>query len=305
MFGKLGAYFSNNFKREDDDIYDDENYAEDYELEDEEYGYSETQREEVRKPSIFNMGMAKSKQTRTIDPNTVRMQIFKPAEYDDSREIINLLKRNESVVLNLEFVSKEDGRRIVDTVSGGITALDGQIVKVTNSIFIAVPKNYQIEGGFEKRRGKMLTPEDIDKQQFSKQFKGYAVEEVDDFLEELTNDYEVLMLANKKQEDKIKELEAKIDGLSTNTNVLQETLLIAKQTADEMRRRAEEEANMIVGEAKKMLEDRAGNIDQIIEEKQNTLKFLQNEIETYKAKAERMLIEQLEVLKKIEEQQQN
>ena len=151
----------------------------------------------------------------------------------------------------------------------------------------------------------MITPEDIDKQQFSKQFKGYAVEEVDDFLEELTNDYEVLMLANKKQEDKIKELEAKIDGLSTNTNVLQETLLIAKQTADEMRRRAEEEANMIVGEAKKMLEDRAGNIDQIIEEKQNTLKFLQNEIETYKAKAERMLIEQLEVLKKIEEQQQN
>ena len=105
--------------------------------------------------------------------------------------------------------------------------------------------------------------------------------------------------------DKIKELEAKIDGLSKNTNVLQETLLIAKQTADEMRRRAEEEANMIVGEAKKMLEDRAGNIDQIIEEKQNTLKFLQNEIETYKAKAERMLIEQLEVLKKIEEQQQN
>ena len=151
----------------------------------------------------------------------------------------------------------------------------------------------------------MLTPEDIDKQQFSKQFKGYAVEEVDDFLEELTNDYEVLMLANKKQEDKITELEAQMDGLSTNTNVLQETLLIAKQTADEMRRRAEEEANMIVGEAKKMLEDRAGNIDQIIEEKQNTLKFLQNEIETYKAKAERMLIEQLEVLKKIEEQQQN
>ena len=152
MLEKLGAYFSNNFRREDDDIYDEENYAEDYELEDEDYGYSETQREEVRKPSIFNMGMARSKQTRTIDPNTVRMQIFKPSEYDDSREIINLLKRNESVVLNLEFVSKEDRRRIVDTVSGGITALDGQIVKVTNSIFIAVPKNYQIEGGFEKRR---------------------------------------------------------------------------------------------------------------------------------------------------------
>ena len=93
-----------------------------------------------------------TKQRTTIDPNTVRMQIFKPSEYEDSKEIIMLLKKNEAVVLNLEFVSKEDGRRIVDTVSGGITALDGQIVKVTNSIFIAVPKNYQIEGGFEKRR---------------------------------------------------------------------------------------------------------------------------------------------------------
>ena len=143
----------------------------------------------------------------------------------------------------------------------------------------------------------MLTPEDIDRQQFSKQFKGYAVEEVDDFLEELTNDYEVLMLANKKQEDRIKDLETKLEGISNNTNILQETLLIAKQTADDMKKRAEEEANIIVAEAKKMLEDRAGNIDQIIQEKQDTL-----EIETYKAKAEKMLIEQLEILKKIEEQ---
>ena len=99
MFEKLGAYFSNNFRKEDEDIYDEENYADEYEIEDEDYGYVESQKEEVRKPSIFNMGMSRSKQTRTtIDPNTVRMQIFKPSEYDDSREIINLLKRNESVV---------------------------------------------------------------------------------------------------------------------------------------------------------------------------------------------------------------
>ena len=69
-----------------------------------------------------------------------------------------------------------------------------------------------------------------------------------------------------------------------------------------MKKRAEEEANIIVAEAKKMLEDRAGNIDQIIQEKQDTLEFLKKEIEEYKSKAERMLIEQLEILKKIEEQ---
>ncbi len=152
MLEKLGAYF-NNFKKEDEDIYDEEIYDEGYETEEDFSGYQETPREEIKKPSIFSMGSSRNtKQRTTIDPNTVRMQIFKPSEYEDSKEIIMLLKKNEAVVLNLEFVSKEDGRRIVDTVSGGITALDGQIVKVTNSIFIAVPKNYQIEGGFEKRR---------------------------------------------------------------------------------------------------------------------------------------------------------
>ena len=84
MFEKLGAYFSNNFRKEDEDIYDEENYVDEYETEKEDYGYVETPREEVRKPSIFSMGMNKNKQTRTtIDPNTVRMQIFKPSEYDD------------------------------------------------------------------------------------------------------------------------------------------------------------------------------------------------------------------------------
>ena len=152
MLEKLGAYF-NNFKKEDEDIYDEDIYDEGYETEEDFSGYQETPREEIKKPSIFSMGSSRNtKQRTTIDPNTVRMQIFKPSEYEDSKEIIMLLKKNEAVVLNLEFVSKEDGRRIVDTVSGGITALDGQIVKVTNSIFIAVPKNYQIEGGFEKRR---------------------------------------------------------------------------------------------------------------------------------------------------------
>ena len=143
MFEKLGAYF-NNFKKEDEDIYDEEIYDEGYETEEDFSGYQETPREEIKKPSIFSIGSSRNTKQRTT--------IFKPSEYEDSKEIIMLLKKNEAVVLNLEFVSKEDGRRIVDTVSGGITALDGQIVKVTNSIFIAVPKNYQIEGGFEKRR---------------------------------------------------------------------------------------------------------------------------------------------------------
>lgn len=146
----------------------------------------------------------------------------------------------------------------------------------------------------------MLTPIDIDNQQFGRQFKGYDVDEVDDFLEEISNDYEKLMISNQKQEEKIKELEAKLESAASNQNILQDTLLIAKQSADDMRRRAEEEANKIIGEAEALLADRAGNIDQIIEEKRQTLERLTNEIAIFKAKTEAMLVSQLELLKGID-----
>ena len=66
--------------------------------------------------------------------------------------IINLLKEKQSIVMNLETVSKEEGRRIIDTVSGGVAALDGKIVKVTNAIFIAAPENYNIRSESDARK---------------------------------------------------------------------------------------------------------------------------------------------------------
>ena len=84
--------------------------------------------------------------------DSVRMQIIKPVSYEESMEIINLLKEKQSIVMNLETVSKEEGRRIIDTVSGGVAALDGKIVKVTNAIFIAAPENYNIRSESDARK---------------------------------------------------------------------------------------------------------------------------------------------------------
>ncbi len=93
--------------------------------------------------NIFK-GRNNSKIVAMPQPQAVMMKISKPTNLDEAYEIIGLLKEKNAVVLNLEYVSKDVARRIVDVVSGAIIALDGHFEKVSNSIFVAAPFNYDI-----------------------------------------------------------------------------------------------------------------------------------------------------------------
>ena len=75
---------------------------------------------------------------------SVKMVISQPTSFEQSEEICSLLKEKKSVIVNLEYVSKEVARRIVDFISGGVYALDGHIQKISNSIFLIAPTNYEI-----------------------------------------------------------------------------------------------------------------------------------------------------------------
>ena len=74
----------------------------------------------------------------------VKMKIAKPTTFEQSEDICNLLKERNSIVVNLEYVNKDVARRIVDFISGAVHALDGHIEKVSNSIFVVAPCNYNI-----------------------------------------------------------------------------------------------------------------------------------------------------------------
>lgn len=149
----------------------------------------------------------------------------------------------------------------------------------------------------------MLTPIDIDNKQFSRQLKGYNVDEVDDFLDEISADYERSMLMNKNLEDKISELENILQEYKNAEGSLQDTLLIAKQTADNIRQSAEAEANKVLDEAEKVYRDKTGNIDGIIEGKKQELNNIQESINVFKRKSEALLVAQLEILKTFEDEE--
>lgn len=115
--------------------YDEGMYNQEY---DEEYEQEEPETESV---GLFKR---RNKVVPIQQPQQIKMKIAKPTNFDQAREIIAQLKEKNSIVLNLEYVNKDVARRIVDAVGGAVEALDGNIEKVSNSIFVVAPYNYDI-----------------------------------------------------------------------------------------------------------------------------------------------------------------
>ena len=101
--------------------------------------------DEETKGGIFgSIGSKKSKIVNMPQVQSVKMVITQPTSFEQSEEICNYLKEKKSIIVNLEYVNKDVARRIIDFLSGAVHALDGYIQKVSNSIFLAAPSNYEI-----------------------------------------------------------------------------------------------------------------------------------------------------------------
>ncbi len=79
----------------------------------------------------------------------IKMVVMQPCSFDEARDIANHIKNRKPVILNLESVEKAVARRIVDFLSGAVYALDGNIQKVSNGIFVIAPLNVDIMSDME------------------------------------------------------------------------------------------------------------------------------------------------------------
>ena len=121
----------------------DQAEQEDYEYEDV-YDYENEDEEEVEDKKIFGRRNNKVVNMPQSQSQAIKMVISQPTNFEQSDEICSFLKEKKSVIVNLEYVNKDVARRIVDFISGGVYALDGYIQKVSNSIFLVAPSNYEI-----------------------------------------------------------------------------------------------------------------------------------------------------------------
>jgi len=141
-----------------------------------------------------------------------------------------------------------------------------------------------------------LTPLDIHNKEFSKGFRGYNEDEVNEFLDQVIKDYELIIREKKQLEEKVAELTEKLGYFTNIEETLNKSILIAQETAEEVKRSAQKEAKLIIKEAEK-------NADRIISEALAKSRKIAVEVEELKRQAKvfrtrfRMLVEaQLEML---------
>ena len=146
----------------------------------------------------------------------------------------------------------------------------------------------------------MITPLDIEYKRFAKQMmNGYSVEEVDDFLDELTIDYSKNYKEVNELKTKVEELNSSLAQYKTIESTLQNTLVMAQTTAEEVKNVAKQKADQIVDEAKANAQKKVDELNNEIILKQKELDDVKKQFDIYKAKMESLLISQLELLKDV------
>ncbi len=146
----------------------------------------------------------------------------------------------------------------------------------------------------------MLTPLDIENKKFSKQImNGYNVEEVDDFLDEIGVDFAKKQKEVNEASKKIEELNASLEHYKSIESTLQNTLLMAQSTAEEVKNIAKQKADQIVNDAKAETQKEVDYLQNQILMKKKELEDVQKQFDIYKAKMESLLISQLELIKEI------
>lgn len=110
------------------------------------------QKDDIEKPQ-FIQPISKRSQSKVVNIHSTsqfKLIVMQPSDFNDAKDVCDHLKNKKPVVVNLEGIQKETAQRIVDFLSGSIYALDGNIQKVSNGIFIVAPCNVDIMGNFQE-----------------------------------------------------------------------------------------------------------------------------------------------------------
>ncbi|MFP7494163.1 DivIVA domain-containing protein [Terribacillus saccharophilus] len=141
-----------------------------------------------------------------------------------------------------------------------------------------------------------LTPLDIHNKEFARGFRGYDEDDVNDFLDRVIKDYEIIIREKKDLEERVQQLEERLGHFNNIETTLNKSILVAQETAEEVKGNAMKESKLIIKEAEK-------NADRIINESLTKSRQIALEVEDLKKQAKvfrtrlKMLVEaQLEMI---------
>ncbi|HMM20393.1 MAG TPA: DivIVA domain-containing protein [Selenomonadales bacterium] len=147
----------------------------------------------------------------------------------------------------------------------------------------------------------MLTPLDIHNKEFKKGFRGYNEEEVDEFLDQVVKDYEKLYRENIELKETLDRVNSKLEHYQHMESTLHNTLVIAQETAEEVKLNAKKETELMIKEAEiraqKLVEEAMSKVRRA----NHDYEELQKQAQVFRTRLRTLLQAQMEMLANAEE----
>lgn len=128
-------------------------------------GWNDEEEDEIEQEESYideKSNSKNSKNNKVVNIHTnaqLKVVVLQPEVFEDAQEICDNLKSKKPVIVNLEEMDVDTARRVIDFLSGAVYALDGNIQKVSNGIFLVAPYNVDIMGNFkDELRSKGFLP---------------------------------------------------------------------------------------------------------------------------------------------------
>lgn len=84
---------------------------------------------------------------------TAKVILCEPRTYDEAQELADHLKNRKAIVVNLQRMSTDQAKRVVDFLSGCVYAIGGDIQKLGMNIFLCTPDNMDVSGSITEMFG--------------------------------------------------------------------------------------------------------------------------------------------------------
>lgn len=144
----------------------------------------------------------------------------------------------------------------------------------------------------------MFTPVDLETMVFHRSFRGYDRNEIQDFMEKITRDYEHLYRENIDLKEQIEELNARINQYRLIEETLRNAMVMAQETAEEVKKAAREQAEAIIKEARMQGEQVKARTKEEIQAELRNLALLKNQTEYFRCQFKSFLNGLIEVADK-------
>ncbi|MDO5414830.1 MAG: cell division protein SepF [Bacillota bacterium] len=102
-------------------------------------------RQPIAPPAKFDNNVVPM-QNRTVKAltNAFKLVVIEPKGFDECSKLVDSLKSRKPIIVNLEKLDADTARKIFDFLGGATYALNGNVQKVANNIFVFAPENVAI-----------------------------------------------------------------------------------------------------------------------------------------------------------------